>query len=71
MAGITLAQAEAKLATWLAAEERIAGGQSYWVGQRSLTRANLAEVREQINYWETKVRRLSRGGLRMHGFVPQ
>ena len=37
MAGITLAQAEAKLAEWLAADTAVAAGQSYTIGGRSLT----------------------------------
>ena len=70
MAGITLAQAEAKLATWLAAEDLVAAGQSYSIGTRSLTRANLKEIRETIDYWEGKVQRLTRGGIRVFGGTP-
>ncbi len=40
-----------KLETWLAAEESIATGQSYQIGTRMLTRANLKEVREEMEYW--------------------
>ena len=40
MAGITLAQAEAQLALWLTASEKVAKGQSYTIGDRSLTRAD-------------------------------
>lgn len=70
MAGITLAQAEAKLATWLACEEAIAEkGQSYTVGQRTFTRANLKEVREAVAHWDGKVKELDRGvsGVRLRG----
>lgn len=70
MAGITLAQAEAKLTLWMDAEDKIASGQSYTIGGRSLTRANLKEVRENIDYWDGKVQRLSRGGLRMNQVSP-
>ena len=44
-----------KLQTWLAAEEAIATGQSYQIGTRMLTRANLKQVREQMEYWAGKL----------------
>ena len=46
---------EEKLNTWLAAEEAIATGQSYQLGTRKLTRANLKQVREQMEYWAGKL----------------
>lgn len=46
---------ERKLKTWLAAEEAIATGQSYQIGTRMLTRANLKQVREQMEYWGKKL----------------
>lgn len=61
MAGITIAQAQAKLAAWLAADDAIAAGQSYSIGGRSLTRVNAAEIRNNIEFWERKVIRLSNG----------
>lgn len=74
MAGIDLATAQAKLATWLAAEETVATGQSYTIGGRSLTRANLREIREQIEYWNNWVQRLEstggRQGMRVRGATP-
>lgn len=64
MAGITLAQAEAKLTLWLAAEEALATSQSYEIdvdgNTRRLTRANLREVAERVSYWNGKVRDLTR-----------
>ena len=63
MAGITLAQAEAKLAVWLAAEEALATSQSYEIevegNRRQLTRADLAEVGKRVTYWNNMVQRLS------------
>ncbi len=59
MAGITLAVAEAKLTTWLNANDRIAAGQSYRIGERILTRADLGEVRKEIEYWQSWVEKLS------------
>lgn len=44
-----------KLNTWLAAEEAIATGQSYQIGTRMLTRADLKQVREQMEYWAGKL----------------
>lgn len=44
-----------KLNTWLAAEEAIATGQSYQIGTRVLTRADLKQVREQMEYWAAKL----------------
>ena len=63
MAGITLAIAEAKLTLWLDAEAALATSQSYEIeesnGRRRLVRADLAEVRNQITYWQRYVTRLS------------
>lgn len=44
-----------KLETWLAAEEAVATGQSYQIGNRMLTRADLKQVREQMEYWAGKL----------------
>lgn len=59
MAGITLAQAQAKLDMWLAAEEALATSQSYAIevegNRRELRRADLKEVGERIRYWNNKV----------------
>jgi len=62
MAGITLAQAEAQLAIWLDALEAVATSQSYVIGNRELTRVNASEIRRQIDFWDGKVTKLSRGG---------
>lgn len=70
MAGITLAQAEAKLSTWMDAEDKVASGQSYSISGRSLTRADLGAIRETIDYWDRKVQDLTRGGKRVRQVVP-
>ena len=44
-----------KLKVWLDAEEAIATGQSYQIGTRMLTRADLKEVREEMEYWAGKL----------------
>lgn len=46
---------QSKLDTWLKAEEAIATGQSYQIGTRSLTRADLESVREEMEYWAGKL----------------
>lgn len=56
MAGLTLEIAEQRLADYLAAELAVLGGQSYTImGSRSMTRANLAEIREGIKFWRSEV----------------
>lgn len=73
MAGITKEQAEAKLQTWMEAEEKIASGQGYSIGDRRLTRADLYTVRGEIEYWNNKVKELEvaelRGRNRMYRFI--
>lgn len=75
MAGITLEQAEAKLQTWMEAEEKIATGQGYSIGDRRLTRADLYTVRGEIDYWNNKIKELEReatcGRNRVYRIVPR
>ncbi|MGE7942812.1 DUF6148 family protein [Lysinibacillus xylanilyticus] len=44
-----------RLQMWLDAEEAIATGQSYSIDNRRLERANLAQVREQIKFWQREL----------------
>lgn len=46
---------EQKLKTWLAAEESVATGQSYQIGTRMLTRADLEDIRKEMEYWAGKL----------------
>lgn len=62
MAGITLAQAEAQLALWLAADAAVALNQSYRINERQFTKADALEVRKNVQFWEARVQRLSGGG---------
>ena len=62
MAGITLAQAQARLDAWLAADAAVAKGQSYAVAGRSVTRADATTIRENIDYWNRKVLSLQGSG---------
>ena len=54
------------LEAWLAAELEVTTHQSYTIGSRSLTKADLGEIREQIKFWNDEVARLEniekRGG---------
>ena len=59
MAGITLAQAQAQLDVWLAASSAVAQKQSYRIADRQLTYTDAAEIRQQIDYWNSKVVALS------------
>jgi len=59
MAGITLAQAQARLDEYLAAEAAVLSGQKYVIGGRELTRANLRDVQVGIDIWNQRVQRLS------------
>lgn len=57
--------AQQHLTAWLTAELALAQAQSYMIttpsGQRQVTRANLAEVRMQISYWQQQVNTLTHG----------
>ena len=44
-----------KLNTWLAAEEAVTTGQSYQIGSRMLTRADLKQIRNEMEYWAEKL----------------
>lgn len=67
MAGITLEQAEAQLALWLTASERVAAKQSYSINGRSLTLADLRDINEQIRFWDNQVKILARSTLGRRG----
>lgn len=75
MAGITLAQAKQQLEAWLQASMKVSAGQSYEIGNRKMTRANLADIQKQIDYWDGKVKELTRAasgrsGLRVRYGTP-
>jgi LDH2 family malate/lactate/ureidoglycolate dehydrogenase len=59
MAGITLAQAEAKLAEYLAAETKVLNGQKVEIEGEALTRANLEQIQNGIDVWDRRVKQLS------------
>lgn len=59
MAGITLAQAQAKLDAYLAAEEKILLGQKVEIDGQALTRANLEMVQKGVSLWDARVKQLT------------
>lgn len=76
MSIITKEVAEEHLKIWLEAEKAIATGQSYQIGGRQLTRASLYNVKEQIKYWEDKLRAIERSASRksrrrVAGIIPR
>ena len=71
MAGITLAQAEAQLALWLAASQAVALNQSYSIEGLSLTRADEGKILSMIDFWDRWCRKLSPGGSsRIRQIIP-
>lgn len=76
MAGITLETAQKHLDAWLEAEMQVTNAQSYTIGSRTLTKANLTEIRNAIKYWQQKVTILenlkkNNGRSRVKRFVPR
>lgn len=61
---ISLATAQSQLTAWLAASAAAAGNQSYEIDtggtRRKLTRADAAEIRQQIIFWQNIVARATR-----------
>lgn len=70
MAGISQAQAQAHLDEWLAADLAVSKGQAYSIGGRSLSRADAAIIRSNIEFWNRQVKRLSRGCIKVFGGTP-
>lgn len=62
MAGISLEIAKKHLSAWLEAELEVTTHQSYTIGSRSLTKADLADIRQQIEFWKNEVERLENIG---------
>lgn len=57
--------AQRNLEAWVAASEAVAKNQRYKIGDREYTRADAAEIRNQIDYWEQKLAIANRGGRRL------
>lgn len=76
MAGITLETAKRHLDAWLEAELAVTNAQSYTIGSRVMTKADLEEIRKTIDYWNGKVVALEnakkhRGRNRAYRAVPR
>jgi len=65
------ATAQAHLDAWEAADLAIASGKEYSIGNRSLTRVDAEEVRNQLTYWrrEVKTAAASAAGQKNPGIV--
>lgn len=73
MAGITLAQAQAQLDAYLAAETAVLSGQAYEIAGRKMTRADLAAIQIGIKTWDARVKELdakTNSGGRVRNLVP-
>lgn len=73
MSWITIDEARANLQMWLEAEKAVATGQSYKIGTRSLTRANLSDITERIQFWRNEIAKLESGrnGAKVLRAVPR
>ena len=68
----TLVEARAKLVQYMPAEETVLTGQSYQIKDRTLTRANLREIRKGRAEWAALVGRLEHGGgIRTRRIIPR
>ena len=66
-----LVNAYRHLEMWMRADEAVATGQSYMIADRSLTRADAAEIRKNLDYWRKKVAELEnaeKGGGRTKAY---
>jgi hypothetical protein len=59
MAGITLAQAQAQLETWLAASTAVAAGKTFRTENETLTREDSAQILKMVEFWNGMVKSLS------------
>ncbi len=71
--GIPYTVAKAKLETLLDALDVVLTGQSYTIGSRTLTRANLTAIQEAITYWSDIVAKCESGcgGVKVQRAIPQ
>ena len=70
MDGITLSDAKAKLTLWMTADDAVSKGQSFSISGKTYTRADASVIRENIEFWDRYVKRLSRGGIKIFGGTP-
>jgi hypothetical protein len=66
MSSVTIAQAKEMLNKYIEAEKAVLLNQSYTIGTRTYTRANLSAVRKGRTEWQKAVNQLSgNGGMRV------
>lgn len=53
-----LAEAKEMRSAWIEAEKALTTGKSYQIGTRSLSRVDLSEVRDAIDYWTNEIARI-------------
>lgn len=58
MQQLRLEEAKEMYRLWIDAEKALTTSQSYTIGTRTLTRVDLAEVREAIKYWLNEIAKL-------------
>lgn len=61
---------------WLEADLKVSQGLIYKIGSRMLTRANVGEIRRQMDYWGRKVKELEDASLgknmsRVRRYIPR
>ena len=67
-----LTQTKARLALYITAEQKVLLGQSYSIRNRTLQRADLKEIRDEIDKLTKDCMKLSRGtGIRVQNVVPR
>jgi hypothetical protein len=72
MAGITLQQAEDKLAYWLNIEEQLGINAEVTIDNKTFKRHQLKDISAMITIWDARVSRLSRsGGIRVMEAIPR
>lgn len=62
MATVTLVEAQAMLTKYMDAEAAVLKNQSYTIGTRTLTKANLTSIRNGRQEWQKIVSQLQGGG---------
>jgi len=59
MAGITLAQAQVQLETWLAASQAVSSGKTFKTENEALTREDADRILKMVEFWNGMVKSLS------------
>ncbi|NFO15186.1 hypothetical protein FDB34_13460 [Clostridium botulinum] len=72
----SLETAQEHLQSWLKAELAVVNGQSYTIGTKTLNRANLSQIKEQIKFWKNELElakkiQARKGRNRVYRIVPR